>query len=165
MDPISFVASIAGLLALGGSMVTLSRKLYHTAKRLKSAQKEVFKFSRDVELFADLISLAYSFLKQYLSKFKNTPLLQYMKKRRVVYNLCAQTQDIYESIAAISPDIKGLESRMGLIARLKWVRSRKIIRAFSPEMEAIKTNFNMLLLVVRLEPLFRQHSTDSDREV
>jgi hypothetical protein len=165
MDPVSLAASIAGLIALGGSIITLSRKLYVQAKHLRSAKREISKFARDIELFGDIISLACCFLQEYSPKVSDSPVLQYLASRKVLQRLIKRTKDMYRDIKEISPHILLLKPSMGIITRWRWVRRKLEIKAMWPKMEGIKTNFTLVLLMVRLEPLYGQDTERSRQEM
>jgi len=165
MDPLSIAASIAGLLAIGGSMVSLGRTLHTTAKRLRSAKREIFKFARDVGLFGDLISLVFRFLSDYYSKNSQSPLLQYIRVKRILHRLKRQCRELNESIKVVAPELANLDSNIPLKARWNWVRKKSTIKAFGPEMEGVKNSFNMILLMARLESLYKQDLPEDAEEM
>lgn len=167
VDPLSTAASVAGLLALGGSIVNLSRMLYIVAKDMKHAKKDVLKFAEDIGLFGDVIALAYYFLEEYCAVLTKSSLLLYIKEHNLLPRLMSRTRKIFRRIDELYPQISNFyfDQNMGLISRFIWARRKVDIQAIRPDMEATRTSFNLILLMVRLEQLYTKKVPANSKEL
>jgi len=164
MDPLSIAASIVALCTAAKSCHKLAKSAYRTSVRVKTAQDDIYNFSRDVHLFGDVLLLACNALEPFQDEeSQQRPVIQYLVDKKVLDQLSKMSDRLLRELDDYIPaELRDLRNTWKLVTRFRWVSQRKEIEAMGPKMESLKCSFNLVLNSVLLETVRLQPRTEGN---
>jgi hypothetical protein len=141
-DPVSILASIAGVATAG---VSISMCLYDITHTLKQAPKEVADMAKELSLLSSILRNLRSVIKQSAGLCKP--------------RLIADTKEVLGKIKGVFRDIKALaRDSCSALNRLKWLFRSSRAKAMLARIEGFKATVNLILGTLQLAAIQKQNS-------
>lgn len=147
---IGLTASLAGLATFADFIAESSWKIYKISKQLRSAKRDIERFSEDITLFASIILTAHDLLQSYNVDFPQAKLLEYVEGHSLLEQLRQQTRHVYKDIKEVLPRIRSLESSIDWVTRVKWVLSRSEVDNVDSGMKRVERKLHLVIDLVTL---------------
>ncbi|KAI0451939.1 hypothetical protein F5B21DRAFT_485137 [Xylaria acuta] len=148
MDPLSIIASIAGISTAG---ISLSRAIYDAISSVRNAPKDV---SRIAKGLCDL-SFTLRELRQVLRDGKDI----YRRK------LIRRVASAIKRVGRVQREIEGLLDATGSLAKLRWAFRKSKTMELLYAIESHKTGINMILQTMMLAVQLKQLSRENERKI
>lgn len=161
MDPLSFAASVAGLLATAGAAVKITNSIYQLARDIAGAQDEIEDFGHEVNSFAGIMQIAYSTL----NKYKNDPqphsqALRDMQKHGIFNDLVNDCKRVMKHIKEIKKIFHSMDSPIELWTKFMWVLRKRDVKALSPKIQSVKSSISIVMQILTLENAMNSKTPD-----
>lgn len=147
---IGLTASLAGLATFADFIAESSWKIYKISKQLRSAKRDIERFSEEITLFASIILTAHDLLQSYNVDFPQAKLLEYVEGHSLLEQLRQQTRHVYKDIKEVLPRIRSLESSIDWVTRVKWVLSRSEVDNVDSGMKRVERKLHLVIDLVTL---------------
>lgn len=161
-EALALFSSIAAVGTAADAALKISRWMFHIAKEIGGAQEAVERFADKIANFQLIIGAVHFALNQYLDPKDHSslsPLMMYMKDRRIIKRLAETCDVLVVHIRSLKPRISGLQSKLSLISKLKWLACKNEVESMGPEMECVKTSMQLVLTLVQMEMTKSQQMT------
>jgi hypothetical protein len=150
-EALAIIGGLAAVLQLAGLATNFSGSLIRTAREAGSAKDEIEAFALDIGASAQVIQLAHKTLVRHCEDEGNSDVLRYVRREHVLESVSQQSALIEKRIRIIRPKIRKMRSDVKILLYLKWIWKRQGLKELHPRMESVKSNMNLLALVVLLE--------------
>lgn len=141
MDPLSIIASVAGVATAGAG---LSKAIFKFVSSTRGASREMIDIARNI---ADL-SIILGELRRVLKTGTEIPNRKLLRRIRSAVHRISRTHD----------DIHQLMDGLQGLSRLKWAFRQSEVRLKLTEIESLKTGVNLMLNVLILAITIRKQS-------
>jgi hypothetical protein len=165
-DPLSLTASLLAIGSAAGAALKISIALYTFSRNVQAASKDIQEFALEIRVFGTLMRAGYKCLKNYYRKERNSKLIYYIKKQKLLQSLVEQSDSIEERIYSACVLVENLPSSFKWWERVKWVIRKNKVETIRPSMEKLTNSFSLLMAFVNFEALQKQggDSEETHRE-
>ncbi|KAI1180476.1 hypothetical protein F4777DRAFT_530532 [Nemania sp. FL0916] len=144
MDPLSIIASIAGVSTAG---VSLSRAIYNAISTMRNAPRELCNIARGLSDLSTVLRELRKVLKEG----------EHVYRRKLIRRVASATR----RVGRVQRDVTELLDDMGGLAQLKWIFRKSKTMDLLYEIESHKTGINLILqtmiLAIQLKQISRQN--------
>ncbi|KAH7128045.1 hypothetical protein B0J13DRAFT_143248 [Dactylonectria estremocensis] len=161
-ETVALVASFAALVQIAGYANKFATVLYDVSQGAGSAMEQIENFAIQARTFSDTVDLAQTSLKRHRREFKESPVLEYISRHRVLENIVSKStrKRLYDATRRVK---KTMRSRSPLIVFLRWMYQKSSITALFPEMEHIKSSISLIVNTATFEVIMSQMIHSSSR--
>ena len=159
------IGGLAAVAQLCGTARTLAKVIYRFSRNVGGASGDVRRFANQVQTFSDLVEAAELSLHSYCTKNPKSPLVVFIRSRRILDNIGDEAKAVQEHLRDIRARVRGLRSSSILWASFKWTWNKSSILELVPEMESVKGSLNLLLAISGFEERTGAGRNGSDEEM
>jgi len=146
---VGLTASVVAITAAASTALKLSKRMYGIARQLDVAADEIELFGHDMRLFNTAVELGLQSLKRMCKKLKPSgEMYHYLVRKKVLRQLADTSKSTERRLCSVWDTAESLQHRRRLLTHLKWVFKKADILALRPEMEALKSSLQLIVISI-----------------